>query len=234
MVSLWRSRNDLIASILTAYWEGSPSKYFPWAVMHSAHRCCHCWKYFWNSCCGTAFNTIVVFFGCLQYPEIFVPLRQDFIFWNSQKPFGSKSGEQGGCSISVIDFWARHFLTESALWAGPLSWWGIQLLGQSSGIFCTSIFPHSLLRNNFHYGLDDRSSTVWFPAWAGNFSLHHRIQTGSGVHPASYPMSTRGFSLGVKRPKREADHSPPSSAEVKNAWSYTSTPPIRLHGVVLS
>jgi hypothetical protein len=24
------------------------------------------------------------------------------------------------------------------------------------------------------------------------------------------------------------------SAEVKNAWSYTSTPPIRLHGVVLS
>jgi hypothetical protein len=24
-------------------------------------------------------------------------------------------------------------------------------------------------------------------------------------------------------------HSPPSSAEVKNAWSYTSTPPIRLH-----
>jgi hypothetical protein len=32
----------------------------------------------------------------------------------------------------------------------------------------------------------------------------------------------------------EADHSPPSRAEVKNAWSYTSTPPIRLHGVELS
>jgi hypothetical protein len=30
------------------------------------------------------------------------------------------------------------------------------------------------------------------------------------------------LSLGVKRPWREADHSPPSSAEVKNAWSYTS------------
>jgi hypothetical protein len=30
--------------------------------------------------------------------------------------------------------------------------------------------------------------------------------------------------LGVKRPGREADHSPPSSAKVKNAWSYTSTP----------
>jgi hypothetical protein len=30
--------------------------------------------------------------------------------------------------------------------------------------------------------------------------------------------------VGVKRPGREADHSPPSSVEVKNAWSYTSTP----------
>jgi hypothetical protein len=32
------------------------------------------------------------------------------------------------------------------------------------------------------------------------------------------------LSLGVKRPGREADHSPPSIVEVKNAWSYTSTP----------
>jgi hypothetical protein len=34
----------------------------------------------------------------------------------------------------------------------------------------------------------------------------------------------RAVSLLVKWPGREADHSPPSSAEVKNAWSYTSTP----------
>jgi hypothetical protein len=45
---------------------------------------------------------------------------------------------------------------------------------------------------------------------------------------------TGALSLGVKRPGREADNSPPSSAEVKNGWSYTSTPPIRIHGVVLS
>jgi hypothetical protein len=32
------------------------------------------------------------------------------------------------------------------------------------------------------------------------------------------------LSLGTKRPGCEADHSPPSSAEVKNAWSYTSIP----------
>jgi hypothetical protein len=32
------------------------------------------------------------------------------------------------------------------------------------------------------------------------------------------------LSLVVKWPEREADHSPPSSAEVKNAWRYTYTP----------
>jgi hypothetical protein len=65
------------------------------------------------------------------------------------------------------------------------------------------------------YRLDDRSSRVRFPAGAGNFSLHHRVQNGSGALPASYPMGTGDSFLGVKRPGREADHSPPSSAEVK-------------------
>jgi hypothetical protein len=64
------------------------------------------------------------------------------------------------------------------------------------------------------YGLGDRASRVRFPAVAGKF-FHHRIQNGSGAHPASYPMGTRGSSRGVKQPGREADHSPPSSAEVK-------------------
>jgi hypothetical protein len=44
----------------------------------------------------------------------------------------------------------------------------------------------------------------------------------------------RALSLGAKRPGREADHSPPSSAEVKKSWSYTSIPSTCLHGVVLS
>jgi hypothetical protein len=42
------------------------------------------------------------------------------------------------------------------------------------------------------YELDDRGSRVRFPAGAGNFSLHHRVQTGSVAHPASYPTATRG------------------------------------------
>jgi len=36
------------------------------------------------------------------------------------------------------------------------------------------------------------------------------------------------LSLGVKRLMRETDHLPPSSADVKDAWSYTFTPPIQL------
>jgi hypothetical protein len=67
------------------------------------------------------------------------------------------------------------------------------------------------------YGLDDRGSSVRFPAGAENFSLHHRVQNGSGAHPASYPMGTGALSLGAKRPGLKL-----------------TTPPIRLHGVVLS
>jgi hypothetical protein len=47
------------------------------------------------------------------------------------------------------------------------------------------------------YGLDDRGSRVRFPAGAGSFSLH-RVQNGSGAHPASYPMGTRGSFPGGK------------------------------------
>jgi len=66
----------------------------------------------------------------------------------------------------------------------------------------------------------------------GFFSLCHRAQTGSGAHPALYPMGAGGYFSGVKWTRREAEQSSPSSAEVKNAWSYTSTPPIRHHGTM--
>jgi hypothetical protein len=48
------------------------------------------------------------------------------------------------------------------------------------------------------YGLDDRGSRVRFPARTGNFSFHHRVQNGSGAHPAFYPMGTRGSFPGGK------------------------------------
>jgi len=54
-----------------------------------------------------------------------------------------------------------------------------------------------------------------------------------GAHPASYPTGTGDSLPGGKQPGREAHHSLPSSAEVKDSWRYTSTP-LRLNGVVLN
>jgi hypothetical protein len=48
------------------------------------------------------------------------------------------------------------------------------------------------------YGLDDRNPRVRFSARAGNSSLNHRVQNGSGAHPASYPIGTRGSFPGDK------------------------------------
>jgi len=44
------------------------------------------------------------------------------------------------------------------------------------------------------------------------FSEH--VQTGPGAHPVSYTMGTGSFP-GVKRPGRDVDHPPTSSAEVE-------------------
>jgi hypothetical protein len=48
------------------------------------------------------------------------------------------------------------------------------------------------------YGLDDWGSRVRFLVGTGNFSLHHCVQNGSGAHPASYTVGTRGFFPGGK------------------------------------
>jgi hypothetical protein len=64
------------------------------------------------------------------------------------------------------------------------------------------------------------------------FTTAFRMALGPTQSPIQWvPVA---LSLGVKRQGREDDHSSPSSVEVKNALSYTSTPLVRLHGVVLS
>jgi hypothetical protein len=52
------------------------------------------------------------------------------------------------------------------------------------------------------------------------FTTASRMALGPTQPPIQWVHGV--LSLGVKRPGREADHSPPSSAEVKNAWSYIS------------
>jgi hypothetical protein len=67
------------------------------------------------------------------------------------------------------------------------------------------------------YRLDDRAIGVRSPAGAKDFSSSLFVQSGSGTHPASCTMGTGGpFPGGKARPGRDADHSPPSNAEVEN------------------
>jgi hypothetical protein len=67
------------------------------------------------------------------------------------------------------------------------------------------------------YGLDDRAIGVRSPVGAKDFSSSLCVQTGSGAHPAFCIMGTGGpFPGGKARPGRDADHSPPSNAEVVN------------------
>jgi hypothetical protein len=69
---------------------------------------------------------------------------------------------------------------------------------------------------------------IWLdssPSWVKNFffSMSSRSALVSTQPPIQWVPGT--ISPGVKWPWREADHSPPTSAEVKKMWIYTSTPP---------
>ena len=61
-------------------------------------------------------------------------------------------------------------------------------------------------------------------------SLLQNVQPDSEAHPVFIEWVPRFFT-GVKRPWREVNTSPTSSAAVKNEWRYTSASPICLHGV---
>jgi hypothetical protein len=78
------------------------------------------------------------------------------------------------------------------------------------------------------YGLYGREVGVRVLVRA-RFSPFHVFQTGSGVHPSFSAMGTEGSLPWAKRQGRETDHSPPTSAEIKNIWICTSTT-LRLHG----
>jgi hypothetical protein len=82
------------------------------------------------------------------------------------------------------------------------------------------------------YGLDDRAIWVRSPAGAKDFSYGLFVQNGSGAHPAFCTMGTGVPFPGTKaRPGRDADHSPPSSAEVEYELELYLLSSKRLHGV---
>jgi hypothetical protein len=70
------------------------------------------------------------------------------------------------------------------------------------------------------YRVDDWGSRVRSSAGAGNFSLHHCVQNGSGAHPASYQMGSGALSRSKAAGARLTTYLllVPKS---KNEWSYT-------------
>jgi hypothetical protein len=81
-----------------------------------------------------------------------------------------------------------------------------------------------------------RAGRSGFHSWNGcrGFLLFADTSTPA-LEPSQPPVQwiQENLSPGIKRPVCEADKSPPSSTEVKNAWSYTSTP-LCLHGAVFN
>jgi hypothetical protein len=99
-----------------------------------------------------------------------------------------------------------------------------------SGVSCEVLNHSNQILRRFPFKYFPRMIGSSSPGRAGNFFVFTTVSRPAlGPHPVSYPISTRGSFPGVKRPGREADHTPPSSAEVKNALSYTSNPQIRLN-----
>jgi hypothetical protein len=101
-----------------------------------------------------------------------------------------------------------------------LNWLRIWLNG---GLFWTLWWTCRLHKNKeFLERSHDSSVSVVTRLWTGwlgfDFSLCHNVHTTSGSDVASYLMGT--------------DHSPPSRAEVKTMWSYTSIP--YPHGMVFT
>jgi hypothetical protein len=73
--------------------------------------------------------------------------------------------------------------------------------------------------------------------WGGGLEFFlFTTATRTALGPTQPPIQwvPEAHSLGVKRPGREADHSPPSSAENKECRELYLHSPIRLHGLMLS
>jgi hypothetical protein len=72
------------------------------------------------------------------------------------------------------------------------------------------------------WGVEGRSSS---PGKVKNFLFSTSSRTALGLTQPPIQWVPGALSPAVKRLEREADHSPPTSAEATQMWIYTSTPP---------
>jgi hypothetical protein len=98
--------------------------------------------------------------------------------------------------------------------------WGYVLWKLLSTLFLVVHYRENVKRGGIAQSVQLRTGRPGFDSrqrW-GMFLFATASKPARG--PVSYPMGTRR----VMRPGREADHSSPTSSEVKNVWSYTFTP----------
>jgi hypothetical protein len=75
------------------------------------------------------------------------------------------------------------------------------------------------------YGLDDWEVGVPSPGGVKNFLFSRSSRPALRSIQPTLQWVQGALSQGVKRPGREVDQSPPTSAQVKKMWIYTSAPP---------
>jgi hypothetical protein len=147
---------------------------------------------------------------------------------------------------SVSPPWKPRIMHQESLWVGNSAvdispWSRISTLKMEAARPPKRWFPTTKLHGVgagiaqwYRAGL--RAGWSGFESWQGVGIFHFTTVSRPALGPTQPPIRwvPGALFLGVKWPKHEAHRSLPYSAEVNNAWSYTSTPPIRLHCVVIS
>jgi hypothetical protein len=95
-------------------------------------------------------------------------------------------------------------------------------------LLCNHRSRDSVVSIAISYGLNDRGFGVRVSIWSRIF-LFHVVQTGSGVHPAPFPMSTKGVKLTThlqlvpRSRKCGSTHPLPHTPSWRNAYLSTET-----------
>jgi hypothetical protein len=84
------------------------------------------------------------------------------------------------------------------------------------------LYPVGVVGIESSYELDDRGGRISSPGRVRNFLFSRLCRPDLRSTQSRTQWVPGALSLEVKGPGREVDHSPPSSAEVKKMWIYTS------------
>jgi hypothetical protein len=117
-------------------------------------------------------------------------------------------------TVNVTALMGHVVLSEGKQWHGKY---------QGTSSFMTGTAQWWLDRGCYKWGI-----LLWYPARPREIFILPVIRTVLGPTQPHIQSVLRSVSLKVNWPGCEADHSCPSSAEVKNEWTYNSAPPYAL------